>query len=924
MITSIKYIWVYLYISFFLSMLLFSYGFFPLSYTSTNKSSLFELPNSLDNTRLNTGSYKSKYSRIILMVVDAMRSDFVVEEKMPFLSRSIASGVACQYRLQVHPPTVTMPRIKAITSGSIPSFLDVIFNLGSSKSNLDTFLYQMVQQHQRIVFYGDDTWTNMFPETFYRQGENVDSLFVNDFYNGDKNITKSMRSELYNNDWELMILHYLGLDHIGHVEGPYSEKVPPKLKEMDNVVVEIVESMKIRDKTNTTPSLLLITADHGMRDSGGHGGSTIPETNVPLLVFGNNCSRSDDLFMQIDMAPTLAAILGVAIPHSSIGSLIEPLLSDFSSIDKAYVSYYNTKRLIEKVQLFSDDNVREHDFFLQYKEAKLLHTIFLERGEDPTIVSKAIKKYAAVSRNLSALLIKSYIKYDEFSMLIGICLGVLTSALSFMLIFLPQYVYEVDIRFKVVPGVIIFTSLYCFKYVIYELMAIQQNSNAYHLVFVHLLLFVHWSIFRSIASVIKKDSVPVHKTTLCVVCLMLGFLFHMISSCSSSFIEEEHQIWYYFCNTLFVLMILVEIRKINQIIEKVKLSGKENKTFLKNFWRERQEFCIKSILFLCSHIVLRRWNQTGDKWQHVTDIGDWLSREERKGWLSVVFLVGLSHTVFAIGQLAGVLTTVLSAVACLIIYYYRLMTGFVCAFGIIPAKTNSYLSIFWINLLVIFAISFLPKIYYKIIGKTKKQSSTMITSAIAVSALLSMLVHKPHNVVMVAALLFSSRYLIARIDNIAENKSENLLLKIGSHIWLGRLFYFYQGNSNNLATIDLNAGYVGLSSFSFYRVGFFLFFNTYHGQILSFIMLLYYLDNIHQHKFTNRIAQIEQSNKVITNWLLKLFNLANTTPLVFYVIVVAIMRNHIFVWTVFSPKLIYDCVYMTLTMIQLLTVIYFF
>lgn len=43
----------------------------------------------------------------------------------------------------------------------------------------------------------------------------------------------------------MMILHFLGLDHIGHVEGPFSDKVPGKLKEMDSVIEEIYEAMKI-------------------------------------------------------------------------------------------------------------------------------------------------------------------------------------------------------------------------------------------------------------------------------------------------------------------------------------------------------------------------------------------------------------------------------------------------------------------------------------------------------------------------------------------------------------------------------------------------------------------------------------------------------------------------------------------------------
>jgi predicted AlkP superfamily pyrophosphatase or phosphodiesterase len=36
-----------------------------------------------------------------------------------------------------------------------------------------------------------------------------------------------------------MILHYLGLDHIGHVSGPFSSLVKPKLQEMDEIIAFI-------------------------------------------------------------------------------------------------------------------------------------------------------------------------------------------------------------------------------------------------------------------------------------------------------------------------------------------------------------------------------------------------------------------------------------------------------------------------------------------------------------------------------------------------------------------------------------------------------------------------------------------------------------------------------------------------------------
>lgn len=40
-----------------------------------------------------------------------------------------------------------------------------------------------------------------------------------------------------------MILHYLGLDHIGHLGGPRSTLMPNKLLEMDNIIKLVVDYM---------------------------------------------------------------------------------------------------------------------------------------------------------------------------------------------------------------------------------------------------------------------------------------------------------------------------------------------------------------------------------------------------------------------------------------------------------------------------------------------------------------------------------------------------------------------------------------------------------------------------------------------------------------------------------------------------------
>lgn len=44
----------------------------------------------------------------------------------------------------------------------------------------------------------------------------------------------------------MLILHFLGLDHIGHVEGPFSVKVPGKLQEMDSNIMHIDKMLQKR------------------------------------------------------------------------------------------------------------------------------------------------------------------------------------------------------------------------------------------------------------------------------------------------------------------------------------------------------------------------------------------------------------------------------------------------------------------------------------------------------------------------------------------------------------------------------------------------------------------------------------------------------------------------------------------------------
>ena len=137
--------------------------------------------------------------------------------------------------------------VKALSTGTIPNFLDLLRNFDSSELTDDNLIDRLQESGRKIVFYGDDTWLKLFPGRFERE-EGTTSFFVSDTVEVDTNVTRNVEKELLNNDWDVMILHYLGLDHIGHWQGPSSSLMPAKQREMDGVIAMVLKSLAHTDR----------------------------------------------------------------------------------------------------------------------------------------------------------------------------------------------------------------------------------------------------------------------------------------------------------------------------------------------------------------------------------------------------------------------------------------------------------------------------------------------------------------------------------------------------------------------------------------------------------------------------------------------------------------------------------------------------
>ncbi|KXJ88778.1 hypothetical protein Micbo1qcDRAFT_166219 [Microdochium bolleyi] len=212
----------------------------------------------------------------------------------------------------------------------------------------------------KLVMHGDDTWLKLFPGIFDR-ADGTTSFFVSDFTEVDTNVTRHVPEELENDDWNTMVLHYLGLDHIGHKTGPRGPNMVPKQHEMDGIVRQIYEG--IQNKPHLESTLLVLIGDHGMNDAGNHGASSAGETS-PALVFVSpklktiakqtktpadfvEDFRYYSFVEQSDLAPTLAALLGFPIPKNSLGSFITEFLPMWQGNDRMEILLRNGRQIYD-------------------------------------------------------------------------------------------------------------------------------------------------------------------------------------------------------------------------------------------------------------------------------------------------------------------------------------------------------------------------------------------------------------------------------------------------------------------------------------------------------------------------------------------------------------------------------------------------
>ncbi|XP_040821954.1 GPI ethanolamine phosphate transferase 2 isoform X2 [Ochotona curzoniae] len=921
-----------------LGVAIFLRGFFPVpvrSSAGTGQQSELPAPEPSAGATSNwTKLPPPLFSKVVIVLIDALRDDFVFGPKgmkfMPYTTYLVEKGASHSFVAEAKPPTVTMPRIKALMTGSLPGFIDIVRNLDSPVLLEDSVIRQAKAAGKRIVFYGDETWVKLFPKHF-AEYDGTTSFFVSDYTEVDNNVTRHLDQVLKRGDWDMLILHYLGLDHIGHVSGPNSPLIGHKLREMDGVLMKIHTSLLSQEKERALPSLLVLCGDHGMSDTGSHGASSMEEVSTPLIFISSAFERKPGgirhpvRVQQTDLAATLAIGLGLPIPKDSVGSLLFPVVERRPMREQLRFLHLNTVQLSKLLQ----ENVATYEkepAFEQFKMSERLHgnwvRLYLEEGRSDVILglgTKVVKQYLEALKTLSTALSTQGAQYDVYSMAMGTAMVLALLLLSTPQALRPQAELQVPLLSPAFS--LLFYLGFLALSAVHVVVCTSVENSCYlcslsWLAAGGVMLLVSALLCAAMSALVKACQAgdlrkhparPRPRWSELELLLLLGTLGHMLSLGASSFVEEEHQTWYFLVNTLCLALsqqmhrsFLEDDQAVPTLPTADVACKVQARPVLPGDLRKWTVLASPWLVLVCCR-MLRSLNQTGVQWAHRPDLGHWLTSSDHKAELSALAALSLLVIFLLTQRGCSPVSKGALALGLLGVYCYRVAVGNLLfpwrpdsraiSKGIIEAR---FVYVFVLGILFTGTKDLLRSQVLAAEHKIKTMGLWEIFSGLI---LLAALLFRPHNLPVLALSLLTQAVLANFVWKPLGHSAVEVTVM---HYWFGQAFFYFQGNSNNIATVDISTGFVGFDSYAEAPAVLLTAFGTFAGPLLWASHLVHFLSS-------------EASSGTALGHAGFCYALAGSASAAIYLVLVTALRYHLFIWSVFSPKLLYEGARLLLT-----------
>ncbi len=261
-------------------------------------------------------------NQMVIVLIDALRYDTSTNSTvMPFLNNLRAQGASAIMHSQ--PPSFSAPGWATILTGSWPTINDAqLFNppdVTSARAFTQDDIFAAAQRAGLKTAVSGYSWfegmlvNSGVDAGFYTPGE--DNAADVDVVNAALPWLKS--------DYHLILIHIDQVDYAGHHQGgPLNPNWDAAATRADVLLRNIVDNMDLSKDT------VMVISDHGQINRGGHGGPDPVTLVEPFVMVGKNVIPGDyGNINMVDVAPTMATMLGTNIPASNQGHVLVDMIS---------------------------------------------------------------------------------------------------------------------------------------------------------------------------------------------------------------------------------------------------------------------------------------------------------------------------------------------------------------------------------------------------------------------------------------------------------------------------------------------------------------------------------------------------------------------------------------------------------------------
>lgn len=273
---------------------------------------------------------------LLFVVVDGLRYDVATNpELMPRFAeamRTRASGEVWAGHV-----SMTSSAIMAFGTGQPGRVEQVVRNLNPAPPLHNTWLENARGAGLRLAFVGDPGWVDMYRASFVETRVDPAGVSIDADFNPQ---TFRDARALYALDPDFLVVHFVTPDHQGHAYGLQSRRYRDHIRGFDGDLARFLDELG-PDWT------VVVTSDHGASDSGTHGTDVSIQRRCPLYAYGRGiAARSGHgIFEQVDVAPTLATLLGVPAPAHGRGHVMTSLL-DRTPAERARIACAGARNVL--------------------------------------------------------------------------------------------------------------------------------------------------------------------------------------------------------------------------------------------------------------------------------------------------------------------------------------------------------------------------------------------------------------------------------------------------------------------------------------------------------------------------------------------------------------------------------------------------